>query len=88
MFGSPDFVFRRAKVALFVDGCFWHGCTRCLRMPKSSAFWRAKIQRNVRRDAEVSRQLRTLGWKVIRVKECQLKAPARFLNRLKGLLSH
>lgn len=83
MFGKPDFVFQKAKVALFVDGCFWHGCARCYRAPKSSAaFWRAKIQRNMRRDSNVSRELRKCGWKVFRVRECQLKAPARFLERL------
>lgn len=86
MFGKPDFVFQRARVALFVDGCFWHGCPRCNRVPASSAsFWRAKIQRNKGRDKEVNRQLRKRGWNVVRVRECQLKAPARFLRRLKVL---
>lgn len=88
--GKPDFVFQNARVALFVDGCFWHGCPRCKRLPKpsaaSAAFWRAKIQRNVRRDAEVSRHLQKDGWKVVRVRECQLKMPARFLNRIKALV--
>jgi DNA mismatch endonuclease, patch repair protein len=84
VFGKPDFVFYKAKLALFVDGCFWHGCPRCYQAPKTSvAFWRAKIQRNMRRDQEVTRHLSSRGWKVVRVKECQLEAPARFLNRLK-----
>jgi DNA mismatch endonuclease (patch repair protein) len=87
VFGKPDFVFRRAKVALFVDGCFWHGCPRCYQAPKTSAaFWRAKIQRNMRRDRQVSRYLRGRGWKVVRVKECQLEAPTRFVNRLKRIV--
>jgi DNA mismatch endonuclease, patch repair protein len=74
-------------VALFVDGCFWHGCPRCYQAPKSSAtFWQAKVERNMRRDLQVSRYLRSRGWKVIRVKECQLGTPARFLNRLKRLI--
>lgn len=86
VFGKPDFVFQRAKIALFVDGCFWHGCPHCKRIPTSSAaFWRAKIQRNIQRDKRVSCQLRKEGWKVIRVRECRLKTPARFLNRLKAL---
>jgi DNA mismatch endonuclease (patch repair protein) len=88
IFGKPDFVFQRARVALFVDGCFWHGCPRCNRLPKSSAasaaFWRAKIQGNVRRDRQVSSRLQKDGWKVVRVRECQLKMPAGFLNRLKA----
>lgn len=87
LFGKPDFVFHKAKVALFVDGCFWHGCPRCYQAPKSSAaFWRAKVRRNMRRDLQVSRHLKSLGWKVIRVKECQLDTPTRFLNRLKRLV--
>ena len=88
IFGSPDFVFREARIALFVDGCFWHGCPRCKRIPASSAaFWAAKIQRNMQRDRKVSYQLRRNGWNVLRVRECQLKMPLRFLNRLKALLS-
>lgn len=88
IFGRPDFVFQRTKVALFIDGCFWHGCPRCKRVPTSSAtFWCAKIQRNIQRDKKVSRQLRKQGWKVVRVRECRLKTPARFLNRLRALNS-
>jgi DNA mismatch endonuclease, patch repair protein len=87
IFGKPDFVFRTAKVALFVDGCFWHGCPRCYYVPKSSAaFWKAKVQRNMLRDRKVSRQLRKNGWKVTRVWECRLETPARFLNRLRTLV--
>ena len=86
IFGKPDFVFQKSKIALFVDGCFWHGCPRCKRVPTSSAaFWRAKIQRNIERDKKVSCQLRKEGWKVVRVSECRLKTPTRFLNRLKAL---
>jgi DNA mismatch endonuclease (patch repair protein) len=86
IFGKPDFVFHKAKIALFVDGCFWHGCPRCKRVPTSSeTFWRAKIQRNIQRDKKVSRQLRKEGWKVIRIRECRLRMPTQFLNRLKAL---
>ena len=86
IFGKPDFIFQKAKIALFVDGCFWHGCPRCKRVPTSSeAFWRAKIQRNIQRDKKVSRQLRKEGWKVIRIRECRLRMPTQFLNRLKAL---
>jgi DNA mismatch endonuclease (patch repair protein) len=89
VFGRPDFAFPKARIALFVDGCFWHGCPRCYRAPKSSnAYWRAKIRRNMRRDLKVSRQLRKTGWKVLRVRECQLKTPARFLNQLKSCVSN
>jgi len=88
MFGKPDFVFQKARVALFVDGCFWHGCPRCYQEPQSSAaFWRAKLQRNMLRDWEVSRQLRKRGWKVVRIWECQLKTPVRILSRLRAASS-
>jgi DNA mismatch endonuclease (patch repair protein) len=73
LLGKPDFVFRDKKVAIFVDGCFWHGCPRHQRMPKSHvAFWSKKLARNVERDAQVSRMLRARGWLVLRIWECAL----------------
>jgi len=73
VFGKPDFIFRRERLALFVDGCFWHGCPRCYRRPKSNRkFWDAKIARNRERDRKVSRELRRLGWRVIRIWEHDL----------------
>ena len=74
--GRPDFAWPGLKVAVFVDGCFWHGCARCRDFPKSNAkFWRAKIEANIRRDKRVARNLRNAGWTVIRVKECRLLWP-------------
>ena len=90
----PDFVFprstgsglRRAKpVAVFVDGCFWHGCPRHATQPKTNArFWRDKIEGNRARDRLVSRQLRRSGWRVIRVWEHELRRrdEARLLHKL------
>ena len=73
VFGKPDFVFRGAKVAVFVDGCFWHGCPRHATQPKTRAtFWAAKFSRNKARDREVTRTLRKAGWRVLRVRECAL----------------
>jgi len=70
---KPDFVFRARRVAVFVDGCFWHGCPRHYRRPGSRrAFWDAKIARNRQRDREVTRALRRAGWKVLRVWEHEL----------------
>lgn len=85
--GRPDFVFPKAKVALFVDGCFWHGhdC-RVFRHSQNVDYWDAKIARNKRRDRRVSRALRAAGWSVVRVWECQLKEPTRLLRRLSRLL--
>ena len=72
--GKPDFAWPGLRVALFVDGCFWHGCSRCYRQPKSNVdFWQRKVAINQRRDRKVSRKLRARGWSVIRVRECSLK---------------
>ncbi|MEQ9244500.1 MAG: very short patch repair endonuclease, partial [Nitratireductor sp.] len=65
--GRPDIVFPRQKVAIFVDGCFWHACPKHRIMPKSNArFWADKIERTVRRDREVNTRLSDLGWTVLR----------------------
>ena len=73
VFGKPDFVFRRERVAVFVDGCFWHACPRHATMPANNrAFWKAKLARNAERDREVTRTLRKAGWRVLRVWECAL----------------
>ena len=75
--GHPDFYFPKLRVAVFVDGCFWHGCPRCGRLPRSRvAFWRAKIDANRRRDREIRRHLRSTGVRVVRVWEHQLKTNA------------
>ena len=73
VFGKPDFVFRTAKLALFVDGCFWHGCPRHATKPATRAvWWAAKLARNAQRDRAVTRALRASGWIVLRVWECAL----------------
>jgi len=73
VFGKPDFLFRRNRLAVFVDGCFWHGCPRCYRRPKSNRkFWDKKIGRNRERDRKVARELRRLGWRVVRIWEHDL----------------
>jgi len=75
--GRPDFAFPKAKVAVFTDGCFWHGCPRCYRRPKGNrAFWDAKLARNRARDRAVARELRKRGWRVLRLWEHALAGPA------------
>lgn len=65
---SADILFRARKVAVFLDGCFWHGCPWHATWPKrNAAWWRGKILRNKRRDRETNTCLRERGWKVIRV---------------------
>lgn len=72
--GSPDIIFLGAKVAIFVDGCFWHGCPSHGSMPKTRTdFWKAKIARNQERDAQVDVKLTKLGWTVIRIWEHQIR---------------
>lgn len=73
--GRPDVCFPGRKVAIFVNGCFWHRCPRCeLSLPKSHArFWEEKFERNVARDARDNALLVTGGWTVVVVWECQLR---------------
>lgn len=86
MRGTPDFAFPARKVAVFVDGCFWHGCPRHCRYPKTRRkYWRDKILRNAERDRDTNRVLRRKGWKVIRVWECELKDRARLSRKLRRL---
>lgn len=86
LFGRPDFTFPKDKLALFVDGCFWHGCPCCYCAPQSSAaFWEKKLSGNRARDRAVNRRLRSQGWKVKRVWECQLKTPEKLLKHLADL---
>ncbi|MFU1980282.1 very short patch repair endonuclease [Bordetella hinzii] len=76
--GKPDFTFRTHKLCVFVDGCFWHGCSRCYRRPASSQeYWDAKIQRNQSRDSKVNRELRARGWKILRIWEHELRPTGR-----------
>ncbi|NBT47073.1 MAG: very short patch repair endonuclease [Actinobacteria bacterium] len=82
--GRPDFSFRKQKVAVFVDGCFWHGCPKCFQLPRQNrAFWKAKIEWNRKRDRSVNGRLRRLGWKVLRIRECRLKHAGQVVSRLR-----
>ena len=73
MFGKPDFVFPKLKLAVFVDGCFWHSCPGHSNLPVNNrAFWKAKLEGNKRRDRLVVRTLRAKGWRVLRVWEHDL----------------
>lgn len=72
--GKPDFLFPKHKVAIFIDGCFWHACPKCGHTPKTNRkYWRAKIERNKERDKRISAQLRRSGFEVLRIWECDLK---------------
>jgi len=84
--GTPDFLWRDSRVALFVDGCFWHGCPHCKKVPEGyRAYWVKKIQGNKARDRRVSRVLIAMGWKVLRVWECKVSSP-RTLAKIRSAI--
>lgn len=72
--GHPDFVFPKKKVAVFVDGCFWHGhdC-RNTRPADHQEYWQKKRERNIEHDREVTAMFEQRGWTVLRIWECELK---------------
>ena len=89
VFGKPDFIFQKSRLAVFVDGCFWHGCPKHGTKPKSNrAYWHDKLSRNKSRDKAVNRELRKLGWQVLRVWQHELehKNESRLLRRLERAL--
>ena len=72
--GTPDFVFRKQRVSVFIDGCYWHKCPDCFIEPKSnSEFWMNKINSNVQRDKRNDNLSVKKRWKVLRIRECSLK---------------
>lgn len=86
--GRPDFCFPGPRVAIFVDGCFWHGCPRCFVRPRTNvSFWDGKIRGNKARDRKVGRELRARGYRVLRVYEHELRRPSAVLARIRRLLA-
>lgn len=89
VFGKPDFIFPKLKLAVFVDGCFWHGCPKHETKPKSNqVFWYHKLSKNKQRDLLVTRTLRSQGWRVLRIWEHELarKNETRLLRRIQRAL--
>lgn len=87
--GKPDFTFRKNKLTIFVDGCFWHCCPKHARLPKSNRrFWSRKFSSNKKRDFLVTRTLRSQGWRVLRIWEHELsrKNQPRLLRRIQNAL--
>jgi DNA mismatch endonuclease (patch repair protein) len=86
--GRPDFTFKRERLAVFIDGCFWHCCPKCGNMPaNNAAFWKNKLHGNKLRDKRVNRILRADGWRVLRVWEHELVRGAVLIAKLRDLLS-
>ena len=89
VFGRPDFGNKKRRIAIFIDGCFWHGCKMHYTQPASNQkFWRDKILRNKKHDRTVNNALRAKGWQVVRMWEHQiLNQPAACAERIKLLAS-
>ena len=86
--GKPDLVFPRLKIAVFIDGCFWHGCPSHCRMPSSNTnYWNNKIEKNKIRDKKITKALKMKKWQVIRIWEHEIKTGKlnRKLNRIKKI---
>lgn len=87
--GKPDFYFPDARVAIFCDGCFWHGCPHCGHVPsKNNRFWKAKISRNKQRDEEKQLRLEEAGVLVLRLWEHELQGDlGLWVRRLRQTIS-
>ncbi len=83
--GTPDFIFLKSRIVIFVDGCFWHGCKKCTLKPSSNrGFWEEKIDKNKKRDRKLGRKLRQKDWVVIRFWEHQIaKTPQHIIRTLR-----
>jgi len=88
---KPDFVFLKYKIAVFIDGCFWHGCKQHCRMPNSNiSYWKEKIEKNKSRDIKVNQTFINRGWRLIRIWEHDLKRPINLeqFDKIQQLISH
>jgi len=82
--GHPDFIFPKEKVAVFVDGCFWHGHDCRNTRPKTNEeYWTKKRERNIRHDQEVTALFEARGWTVLRIWECELKKQSQLKTIIK-----
>jgi DNA mismatch endonuclease (patch repair protein) len=86
--GKPDIVFTKKKIAIFIDGCFWHKCPVCFQEPETrKEFWMKKIQSNVDRDERVNEQLKAEGWTILRIWEHEVrKNPEDVVKRISDML--
>lgn len=74
LFGKPDFYFPKLRMAVFADGCFWHGCNcKKLKPVANRRYWETKIEKNKKRDQRVNAELKKRGYAVIRIRECIIK---------------
>jgi DNA mismatch endonuclease (patch repair protein) len=88
--GKPDIVFKKKKVVIFLDSCFWHGCKRHCRMPKANrVYWRKKIGSNKKRDKKINKIYKKMGWEILRFWEHDLrKNQIKTLKRIETTLNN
>jgi DNA mismatch endonuclease (patch repair protein) len=87
--GTPDIVMPRHRMVIFVHGCFWHrhaGCSKATTPKTRVTFWSTKFQQNQARDRRNNDELRSKGWRVLTIWECQTKAPAQMLHMIVSAL--
>ena len=86
--GKPDVVFPNQKIAIFIDGCFWHGCPICQRkLPKTNRkYWKQKIKRNISQAKSVNKELLQNDWKVFRIWEHEMKDPRAMIKIKQSLI--
>lgn len=87
--GKPDVAFPRARIAIFIDGCFWHRCPDHYQAPVRNAdYWQSKVARNVARDQEADAALAALGWRVVRIWEHEIESSlAEVVERIESMLN-
>lgn len=88
--GKPDIVLPRHGKVIFVHGCFWHGHKRCPRSKRPTTnmgFWNRKLDKNIKRDMVFQRNLRSKGWKVLVVWQCEIQRPEKLLGKFERFLS-
>jgi DNA mismatch endonuclease (patch repair protein) len=86
--GKPDIVFLKNRIAIFIDGCFWHKCPKCFRKPATrTTFWMKKIWNNLNRDRKNEEILKNSKWKIIRVWEHDIKKnPEKTVKKIMRLI--
>ncbi len=89
--GTPDLIFPKLRKVIFVHGCFWHrhrGCSRTTTPKTRAAYWKEKFRQNIKRDAAKERTLKSLGWNVLVVWECETFDPGTLSDRIVAFLSN
>jgi DNA mismatch endonuclease (patch repair protein) len=90
--GKPDITLPSRRIAVFVHGCFWHGCQKCIdgkrKVKSNSEYWSEKILRNKQRDSRHKKALRRAGWKPLTIWECEVTVAGRLQALLKTITKH